>query len=133
MKFCKGMYSVFLLRSFHDVQIKDLRVNLKHCKQGEVIGVFCSRDPNYKTDTMYLIRHKKVVRQIAIKVPKERYVIIDVYGMCTCVKLLPLREAPIMPRNEDKRLPAPEKQVPIPVEDEQKVKDGTVCLCVACM
>jgi hypothetical protein len=103
-------------------EIKDLRVNLKHCKQGEVIGVFCSRDPNYKTDTMYLIRHKKVVRQIAIKVPKERYVIIDVYGMCTCVKLLPLREAPIMPRNEDKRLPAPEKQVPIPVEDEQKVK-----------
>ena len=89
------------------LQLKDLEVNLKNCKQGEVIGVFCSRNSHYDTDTLYLVRHKKVIKKIAIKVPKERYIIVDIYGQCACVKLLPLRDAPQFKKSKmiDKQIP----------------------------
>ena len=69
--------------------------------------MFCSRDSRYDTDTLYLVRHKKLIKKIAIKVPKERYVIIDIYGQCTCVKLMPLRDAPQFKKskNVNKQLP----------------------------
>ena len=57
------------------------------------MGFFCSQDPSYGTDTWYLVLNGRIVHKLAVKVPHERYAVVDVYGQCTEVELLPLRDA----------------------------------------
>ena len=74
-------------------QIKDVYVNLNNCREGETVGFFCSPDPHSGTDTWYLVLNSRIVHRLAVKVPRERYAVVDVYGQCVEVELLPLRDA----------------------------------------
>lgn len=74
-------------------KVKDLYVNLSECREGETVGFFCSQDPSSGTDTWYLVRNGHIVHKLANKVPRERYAVVDMYGQCIEVELLPLRDA----------------------------------------
>ena len=74
-------------------KVKDLYVNLSKCIEGETVGCFCSQDPSSGTDTWYLVLNGRIVHKLAVKVPRERYAVVDVYGQCIEVELLPLRDA----------------------------------------
>ena len=74
-------------------QIKDVYVNLNNCREGETVGFFCSPDPHSGADTWYLVLNSRIVHRLAVKVPRERYAVVDVYGQCVEVELLPLRDA----------------------------------------
>lgn len=77
----------------HLHKVKDLYVNLSKCREGETVGFFCSQDPAYGTDTWYLVLNGRIVHKLAVKVPHERYAVVDVYGQCIEVEVLPLRDA----------------------------------------
>lgn len=55
--------------------------------------MFCSQDPSSGADTWYLVLNGRKIHKLAVKVPRERYAVVDVYGQCVEVELLPLRDA----------------------------------------
>ena len=89
-------------------QVKNLYVNLSKCKEGETVGMFCSQDPSSGSDTWYLVLNGRNIHRLAVKVPRERYAVVDVYGQCVEVELLPLRDA-------------------APPKEETQVKAGWFC------
>ena len=88
--------------------MKNLYVNLSKCREGETVGMFCSQDPSSGSDTWYLVLNGRNIHRLANKVPRERYAVVDVYGQCVEVELLPLRDA-------------------APPKEETQVKAGEFC------
>ena len=107
-------------------QIKDLYVDLRKCREGETVGMFCSQDPSSGEDTWYLVINGRNIHRLAVKVPHERYAVVDVYGQCVEVELLPLRDAAPLRDTAPLRDVAPLRDT-APLTEKTQVKAGGFC------